>query len=128
MGNDAWTLLNDVGIELMRYRGWGYRNPITGRHEVAGQLAEQNFCDDHHWMLGAVKGSCPPSLPRRSVFGLPHNYFFKSDNAKAEVAPSAKGRTRRASPLFIHLHRFPTGRRRSSRPCYPLLFCPPETK
>jgi len=32
-----------------------------------------------------------------------------ANKAKAELAPNHEGRTRRASPLFIHIHQFPNG-------------------
>lgn len=77
-GTNAWSLLNDVGLEMMRYRGWGF-DAGDGIHKVAGKKAEQNFPGDHDEMLRAVKGTAPTLLPCRAVFGLPHNYFFKSE-------------------------------------------------
>lgn len=135
-GNDPWNLLNSVGIELLRYRSWGVS--INGQHEApVGRRAEQKFPSDHKNMLAAVQGTCPTVLPERIVFGLPHNYFFKSEsdslfqkekaallangkteedaislakkiagtNSKAELLPAVKEHQRRASPLFIHIHR-----------------------
>jgi CRISPR-associated protein Cmr1 len=46
------------------------------------------------------------SLPKRTVFGLPHNYFFSSTKKKIDVnVSSSAGEARRASPLFIHVHK-----------------------
>ena len=77
--DNAWDILNDVGLEMMRYRGWGFQRHPADVHRVAGIEAEQNFPDDHHNILKAVQGCDPGALPDRAVFGLPHNYFFKSE-------------------------------------------------
>ncbi len=83
-GTDAWRLLNSLGDNFMRYRSWGLFVPGVGgnpgQHEAPrGLKAEQNFPTDHHAMLAAVQGTPPAALPDRSIFGLPHNYFFKSE-------------------------------------------------
>jgi CRISPR-associated protein Cmr1 len=70
---------------MMRYRGWGFWKDATSRHEVAGAKAEQNFPGDHEEMLQAVKGNLPTLLPCRAVFGLPHNYFFKSESSSLKT-------------------------------------------
>ena len=107
-GQDAWALLGEVGLEMMRYRGWGF-DPGTGAHQIAGIAAEQNFRLDHDEMLAAVRGAVPTRLPSRAVFGLPHNYYFRSARQGALIAPAGAHRTRRASPLFIHAHEFQDG-------------------
>ncbi len=158
--NKAWDILNDVGLEMMRYRGWGFQRNPTDIHKVAGIKAEQNFPNDHHEILKAVQGSSPGALPDRAVFGLPHNYFFKSesgklsadrkaellkqtpppkekdaekiakkwanDRSKAEIAPANEGRTRRASPLLIHAHRFPDGKAAIIQTLLPAVFLPSD--
>ncbi|RMH15311.1 MAG: hypothetical protein D6698_11310, partial [Gammaproteobacteria bacterium] len=106
-GSDAWDLLGAGGKELQMYRSYG-RNS-GGVHKVNGLPAEQNFSEDHDLIRNAAAGTCPNELPQRAVFGLPHNYFFSSDNAKVDIAPSANKRTRRASPLLMHVHAFPDG-------------------
>lgn len=88
-GTDAWALLNGVGLEMMRYRGWGF-DPGGGIHRVAGEPAEQNFPGDHDEMLRAVQGTSPSLLPCRAVFGLPHNYFFKSEFKKLKAKKEAE--------------------------------------
>jgi hypothetical protein len=59
--------------------------------------------------LAALEGT-----PERAIFGLPHNYFKPKDKAvkgstnyKVDVSPD--GFERRASPLFLHIHRFDQG-------------------
>jgi CRISPR-associated protein Cmr1 len=122
---NAWGALGEVGLKLLRYCSFGVHNAATGQHEVGGKKAEQNLRDDHDWVLNAVNGVRPTQIPVRGVFGFPHNYFFKSkfdelvasgmnrgkaaSRAKAELAPNQEGRTRRSSPLFIHIHQFPKG-------------------
>lgn len=96
-------LLDQIGLELMLYRGWG-RNG-----QVAGRRSERRFKEDHDLML-ELKESVR-THPRRIAFGLPHNYRFSS-LSKAEkpnrsvrpVGPPGKKLYRRASPLFIHIH------------------------
>lgn len=88
-GVDAWALLNDVGLEMMRYRGWGF-DPGDGVHRVAGTPAEQNFPGDHGEMLRAVQGTSPSLQPCRAMFGLPHNYFFKSEFEKLKTKKEAE--------------------------------------
>ncbi|PAT36459.1 type III-B CRISPR module RAMP protein Cmr1 [Vandammella animalimorsus] len=98
-GSDAIKTLKVIGDEMQLYRGYGRHNPKTGQHEVLGQRARQNFKDDHDLVQGA---SSLKELPKRAVFGLPHNYFFSSTGHKMDIAPENGGR--RASPLFIHVH------------------------
>lgn len=92
-------LLDRIGREMLRYRSWG-RN---GR--VLGNASERRFADDHDLMLQPEEAK---SHPRRIAFGLPHNYFFSSLSTERNrsVRPDpASGIDRRASPLFIHIHR-----------------------
>lgn len=109
---DALALLSNVGKELQMYRSYG-RADRQRKHKVNGLDAEQNFEGDHALMMDAVNGLCPEETPKRAVFGLPHNYFFSSiqpaRDAKIDIAPENKNRTRRASPLLIHVHQFQDG-------------------
>jgi CRISPR-associated protein Cmr1 len=109
---DVWRLLGEIGGDMQRYRSFGQNG------KVAGQPAERNFTDDHDLAQGAAVGNLVDRHPRRAVFGLPHNYFFSSTKDKADinaVAPKSDGSwsdigaNRRASPLFVHPHRFPDG-------------------
>lgn len=101
-GDDPLQLLNKVGEAMQLYRSYGRKNGDD--HEVNRKPAEQNFCDDHRWMLEAVKGKQPEAHPQRVVFGLPHNYYFSS--TKCGVNVRAENHDRRASPLLIHIHEF----------------------
>ncbi len=92
----AWRLLGQVGQKLWEYRS--YRGDC-------------NFPSDHGQVRDLIRlNKCAPTHPQRVVFGLPHNYFFSSlppGGQKADIHACADGRTRRASPLFIHAHVFP---------------------
>ena len=103
-------LLNKVGMEQQLYRSWG-RN-INGIHKVGVKDAEQNFPQSHDLMEGVARGSTPNTMPDKAVFGLPQNYFFSSMAPKVNVEFSLKekDRSRRASPLFIHVHQLPDGK------------------
>ena len=98
-GDSPQSILSCVGKEMQLYRSYG-------RHgRVGGQAAEQNFQDDHD----NVKNMTLQTPPRRTVFGLPHNYFFSSDGTNIEInAIHDKTEARRASPLLLHIH--PIGR------------------
>ncbi|MCA0440881.1 MAG: hypothetical protein LCH71_10385 [Proteobacteria bacterium] len=98
----ALDVLATVGNELQHYRGFGRHNPRTNQHEVNGQKALQKFKDDHDNVLAATQGVRLQQLPRRAVFGLPHNYFFSSTGGKLDITAEDEGR--RASPLLIHIH------------------------
>lgn len=91
---------------------------------MAGELAEQNFRADHDDVLRVSKNNQPVKLPERSEFGLPHNYFFSSTGGKVDIAPAEDSRNRRASPLFIHIHRFPDGQHALVQALLPATFLP----
>ena len=87
-------LLDLVGRELVRFRSWGRNGKILG----GAVDSEHGFKDDHDLMKGRQR----KSHPRRIVFGLPHNYGKPKDQ---QVGPHDESIDRRASPLFIHIHR-----------------------
>lgn len=116
-GSSAEDLLNVVGGEQQMYRSHGRSG------KVGGKAAEKNFQDDYDLVKGFLNTGKIDRLPRRAVFGLSHNYFYGSlyeenknikesnKNAallafKAEIAPKYEDRQRRASPLFLHIHKF----------------------
>lgn len=99
-GRDALALLRQLGEQLQLYRSYGRKG------KVLDVKAEANFVADHDNALVATSGECPPAPPLRAVFGLPHNYFFSSTNAKVDITSETE---RRASPLFIHIHQCPDG-------------------
>ncbi len=92
-GTEPIELLNRVGCEMLRYRSWGHNQ------KVLGSGSERNFKDDHDLMKSPSHSR--RFHPRRVAFGLPHNYGKKRED---QVGPSGKF-DRRASPLFIHIHR-----------------------
>lgn len=95
-GKDADSLLAQLGSEMHRYRDG-----------TVGQNArEHNFSRDRELARQAAVGKPINELPKRATFGMPHNYFWKDDKAKLDIAPTEG---RRASPLLIHIHQFPNG-------------------
>lgn len=102
---DAVELLDAIGIEMLRYRSYGHKNKKTGTHILPDDSeAEQNFAPDHDLMFDFCSGKKIQTHPQRVVFGLPHNYFFLSARENVDIAPANKDYSRRASPLFIHIH------------------------
>ncbi len=93
-GSDPLRLLNSVGEAIQMYRSWGRGGKVNGKD------AERNFKDDHDLALEAITKRVD-THPRRVAFGLPHNYYFSSQQEKVDVKPAKL--ERRASPLFIHI-------------------------
>lgn len=97
---DAMKLLARLGREQQAYRSFGQNGLVNG------QPSERNFKGDHDLILHATEGQDVKQIPERVVFGLPHNYFFSSSKAKADVNfKPEQGEGRRASPLLLHIHR-----------------------
>jgi CRISPR-associated protein Cmr1 len=106
-GKDAATkLLADLGREQQAYRSYGRHNQVNGKP------SERNFVPDHDLVREVANGERNvKAAPQRVVFGLPHNYFFSSDNAKVDINYRPNGEeARRASPLLLHVHRLGDGR------------------
>jgi CRISPR-associated protein Cmr1 len=88
----ALEALESMGAGMQRYRAWGHKEKVNG------QQSEKNFKDDHDWSKPPFgEESKKTFVPRRAVFGLPHNYGQNSG-----VTPATK--ERRASPLMFHVH------------------------
>lgn len=108
--SDSLNVLNQVGCDLLRYRSFGRDKKILGNEQ-----AEQNFKDDHDRVLEHLtnKEKRSKTPPRRVIFGLPHNYFFSSRKQSVAINAVLKStdrqakdaEKRRASPLFIHIHK-----------------------
>lgn len=103
-GTSSLELLDKHGTELGLYRSNGRSN--HGDRLVYGQTKEKKDCffwDDHDWAYQYV-GPKPTKadLPRRVVFGLPHNYDLSG--AKKKLSIDLEG-GRRASPLKVHVHK-----------------------
>lgn len=97
--NDAIELLHKIGEEQQMYRSFG-RNG-----EVGGEPAEQNFKQDHDFILNMMNNNKNTiTHPKRVVFGLPHNYFYSGNNTSGHRGNVDASTGRRASPLIIHIH------------------------
>jgi len=126
-GPDALGLLNNLGYEMLRYRSYGHE--INGKHMLPGQNeAEQIFADDLDLLLDFCHGNEITTHPRRVVFGLPHNYYFKSTGTNVDISPASKNCSRRASPLFIHIHAFNPRSYAAVVTLLPAIFLPQEEK
>ncbi len=105
VGESADRVLEDIGREMLRYRSYGHRREGQQHHVLPwGEQALQLFNVDHDLVAGYLSGNNPEIHPRRIVFGLPHNYFFLSTRKQVDV--KTEKHSRRASPLFIHVHDF----------------------
>lgn len=122
VGNDPLRLLTTVGSEQQMYRSYGQNG------KVAGKQAERNFAGDHDLIMDATNGKQIKDPPRRVAFGLPHNYFFSSTKAKADVNYAPQGKDgRRASPLLLHIHQFASsGESIAVHTLLPAMFLPPN--
>lgn len=89
-------VLNEIGEKMIRYRSWGR----YGKN-ILGEIAEQNFKEDHDLMKSYVYGekSKIQSHPDRIVFGLPQNYYFSKIRKSVSVTPESA--ERRSSPLLF---------------------------
>lgn len=79
--------------------------------EVGGAMRDfrQALAGDTRRARDAADGKKPDQPPERSIFGLPLQFYFKRDRAKVFVEPATRKDERidrRASPLFVHVHRF----------------------
>lgn len=126
-GTDAVELLNEIGLEMLRYRSYGRSK--DGKHILPDRnIAEQNFADDHDLLLDFCNGESIKTHPRRIVFGLPHNYFFLSTRNKVNTDPVSEDLNRRASPLFIHIHALSNNVYASVLTLLPAVFLPAGEK
>lgn len=91
---DPIVALNRVGKGMQNYRSWGFNGRVNDR------LSERNFEVDHDWFK---TGQPAHFIPERTAFGLPHRY---SDNCSITGINKID---RRASPLFIHIHKTSNG-------------------
>jgi CRISPR-associated protein Cmr1 len=74
-----------------------------------------------NYLQAPVDGKIRPEhAPSRAVFGMPHNYFLKKTAETVTITPANVG-DRRASPLLIHLHRWPAAKLNEYAAMYTLL-------
>ncbi|WP_448216486.1 type III-B CRISPR module RAMP protein Cmr1 [Endozoicomonas sp. 2B-B] len=92
MGKQPELLLEKLNKELQQYRGWF--------------TEEKNFYKDHDWAYEVAEGQQKSDLPKRTVFGLPHNYYLSKARVKVGINADSG---RRATPLFCHAHQFEDG-------------------
>lgn len=85
--------LNIVGKQMM-----DLRNPKTSPPDYPWAIR------DVRMVSGYLENSAPEKAPYRAMFGLPHNYFFIRTKDKVNIEGANKEFSRRASPLFIHVH------------------------
>ena len=100
--NAALDALVAINNEQQLYRSYGKDG------KVGGTPARKNFTPDHDAVQVASKGGTLQALPKRSVFGLPHNYFFSSTKTKLDI--NVEGEARRTSPLLVHIHALEDGK------------------
>ena len=96
--SNSFALLKQLNTRLHQFRTWKTESP--------------NFTCDHDWAYDIAKQNMRDDLPKRTVFGLPHNYFLS--NKKKEPLKSNKvfinaAGGRRSSPLLSHIHQFEDG-------------------
>ncbi len=97
-------VLSALGSEFGLYRGFGNKGNGT-EHKTFGKKAEQNFKTDHDQMYQAASRQPFTDHPKRLIFGMPHNYFFSSSKKKVDIQNTKAKLERRASPLFMHVHK-----------------------
>ncbi len=122
-----WVEINisEFGCRFMNWRGY-YEKNCKNEKEKPKRKKNTIFKEDHDNMIDVVNGKTPSASPKRAVFGLPHNYFFKSifekllkKGIKKSIARkmasayvnygsafdgSKYKNERHASPLLIHFH------------------------
>lgn len=97
-GADTWeAALAQVGLAMLRAR-----SNARGRRREPKDLPRVQDHDEVHEMLHRRKRL--RYAPFRAAFGLPHNYFFGTTRKKATFE-GTKERSRRASPVLIHVAR-----------------------
>ncbi|MGE5573035.1 MAG: type III-B CRISPR module RAMP protein Cmr1 [Bacteroidota bacterium] len=95
------------------------RNPAGGRSQ--GYRWSSN---DAHLIGRYARTGMVGQAPVRSAFGLPHNYFFKDTGTTVNVGNNI----RKASPLFIHIHRLSNGQHAAVVSYLPAPVVPPGKK
>ena len=102
--NNTWqNALDEIGKQFLRFRSYGRHGKLPW-----GEKAKQRFSNDHDLVYNFCQGKKPDknaTAPERVAFGLPHNYFFSSLGPKGNVNVTGTQSERRASPLFIHIHK-----------------------
>ena len=117
------ALLTTIGREMQMYRSYGFGKD----RKVYGEKVDQIFGDDHHLILRTAVSTIDRA-PRRTVFGLPHNYRY-SNNYRVNINYLQDGKNaRRASPLLLHIHRLPDGTCLAMHTLMPAVYLPDKAK
>jgi CRISPR-associated protein Cmr1 len=120
----AWQTLAEVAEKMQRFRGWGFKRNGNDRNgqphvhkineQIVNHAAHSHKQTDHDIVYDYANRTVrTKQLPKSITFGLPRAYKlsngggeFKLDVHAANQHDEAK-RSRRASPVFIHVHQFP---------------------
>ena len=114
----AWQQLGSVAKAMQLYRGWGYKTDVHRiNNEKANHEAYQHKVADHELVYQLAQDREPPrKIPDNLLFGLPRSYSLSSQGRQeiklesfarlGDGDPDKNKRSRRAAPLFIHVHQF----------------------
>ncbi len=103
-GQDGGQALNWMGHHYQLFRSWGNNGKVGGQRA----LRRAEFEPDHDWFQKSRENGPfarhPNETVARAQFGLPLP-FFKMDQGPKTLVVKPDGHERRASPLFMHVHR-----------------------
>lgn len=124
----AWNYLGDIAEKMQMFRGWGFNN---GNGHRINRIVVNHDCHtykrtDHQIIYDyADNRILNKRLPNSISFGLPRSYALSTIPRK-EFRLNATGdkRSRRASPLFIHVHQFPNKQTMIIQSFLPATFLP----
>jgi CRISPR-associated protein Cmr1 len=128
--NTPWQKLDDVAKEMQMFRGWGYKRNDADVHRINGlevnHTVHKDKDDDHTFIYEyADHGITPKKLPNSISFGLPRSYKLSGANgSEFKLEATGDKRSRRASPVFIHVHQFPTKQTMIIQSFLPATFLP----
>lgn len=99
------ALLNEYGLQMMHYRQ-------TDKNDTQGKVRGLGlFKDDIRQLSKLLENRRIERAPQRAIFGLPSHIRLQENIEIKPAGKSSDGKAyeRRASPLFAHIHRFPSG-------------------
>ncbi len=107
-GTAPIRMLEALGRTMLRFRSNG-----RGGRLFDGKPASNRFLRDKITVQQFLQGGQAAGLPERLVFGLPHHYFFSREkkvqiNLVTKTSDGVR-KKRRASPLFLSIHRLSCG-------------------
>jgi CRISPR-associated protein Cmr1 len=121
-----WQCLEGVAKKMQMFRGWGFDaghghciNGLPAKHAAhIDKTTDHNIVDDYARPAVRTK-----QLPNSISFGLPRSYKLSNGNEFRLDATGAQ-RSRRASPVFIHVHQFSNGQSMVIQSFLPATFLP----